>query len=114
MIKLELKFKDKILKNIETEKPEITIGRSPNTDIQIDNLAVSKQHARLIKQKDQYVVEDLASTNGTFLNDEKVTRAILKHNDIVTVGKHTLAIHYNEETNKPTQNFGDRTVKIKT
>ena len=114
MIKLELKFKDKVLKKIETEKPEITIGRSTDTDIQIDNLAVSKQHARLIKQKDQYAVEDLNSTNGTFLNDGKVTRAILKHNDIVTVGKHTLAIYYEEESKKPTQDFGDRTVKMKT
>jgi pSer/pThr/pTyr-binding forkhead associated (FHA) protein len=114
MIKLELKFKDKVLKKIETEKPEITIGRSPDTDIQIDNLAVSKQHARLIKQKDHYAVEDLNSTNGTFLNDEKIVKAILKHNDIVTVGKHTLVIYYNEETRKPAQDFGDRTVKMKT
>ena len=114
MIKLELKFKEKILKKIETEKPEIIIGRSPSADIQIDNLAVSKYHARLIKQKDQYTVEDLSSTNGTFLNDEKITSTILKHNDIVTVGKHTLVIYYNEETTKPTQDFGDRTVKMKT
>ena len=114
MIKLELKFKDKVLKKIETEKPEITIGRSPNTDIQIDNLAVSKQHARLRKQKEQYVVEDLSSTNGTFLNNEKITRAILKHNDIVAVGKHTLVFYYSEETRKPTQDYGDRTFKTKT
>ena len=113
MIKLELKFKEEVLKKIETESPEITIGRSQSTDIQIDNLVVSKQHARLIKQKDQYIVEDLNSTNGTFLNDEKVTRAILKHNDIVTVGKHTLVIRYNNQTMKPTQDFGDRTVKMK-
>ena len=114
MIKLELRFKEKVLKKIETKSPEITIGRSPNTDIQIDNLVVSKQHARLIKQRDQYEVEDLNSTNGTFLNDEKITRSILKNNDIVTVGKHTLVIHYNNETRKPIQDFGDRTVKIKT
>ena len=112
MIKVELKFKEKVLKKIETEKPEITIGRSPSTDIQIDNLAVSKQHARFLKQKDQYVVEDLNSTNGTFLNDGKITRGILKHNDIVTVGKHTLVIHYNNESRKSIQGFGDRTVKI--
>jgi len=114
MIKLELKFKNKVLKKIETEKPEIIIGRSPNSDIQIDNLGVSNQHARLIKQKDQYAVEDLNSTNGTYLNDEQITKAILKHNDVITVGKHNLIIYYNEETRKPTQDFGDRTVKIKT
>lgn len=114
MIKLELKFKDKVLKKIETEKPEITIGRSPDADIQIDNLAVSKRHAKLIKQKDQYAVEDLNSTNGTFLNDEKITKAILKHNDVVNIGKHNLIISYQEETKMPAPDFGDRTVKIKT
>jgi pSer/pThr/pTyr-binding forkhead associated (FHA) protein len=114
MIKLELKFKDKVLKKIETEKPEVTIGRSPDSDIQIDNLAVSKRHARLIKQKDHYAVEDLNSTNGTFLNDEKITKAILKHNDVVTIGKHNLIISYQEEAKMPAPDFGDRTVKIKT
>jgi len=114
VIKLELKFKDKVLKNIETEKPEIIIGRSPNTDIQIDNLAVSNQHIRLIRQKNHYTIEDLDSTNGTYLNDEKITKATLKHNDVITVGKHNLIVHYKEEAKKPTQEFGDKTVKIKT
>lgn len=113
MMKLELMFKDKVLKIIETEKSEITIGRSPNTDIQIDNLAVSKQHARLIKQKGQYVVEDLNSTNGTVLNNEKISRAILKHNDMILVGKHTLVINLDEKTDKPAQDFGDITIKTK-
>ena len=113
MMKLELMFKDKVLKKIETEKSEITIGRSPNTDIQIDNLAVSKQHARLIKQKGQYVVEDLNSTNGTLLNNKKISRAILKHNDIILVGKHTLVINLDKKTDKSAQDFGDRTIKTK-
>ena len=114
MINLELKFKDKVLKKIETENPEITIGRSPNTDIQIDNLAVSNQHARLIKQKNHYTIEDLNSTNGTYLNNEKIAKATLKHNDIITIGKHNLIIHYKEKAKKPTQDFGDKTVKVKT
>jgi len=55
------------------------------------------------------VLERFARNNG-YLG----TRAILKHNDIVTVGKHTLVIYYEEESKKPTQDFGDRTVKMKT
>ena len=113
MIELELKFKDEVLKKVEIEKPEITIGRSPNADIQIDNLAVSKLHAKLIKDNGQYVVEDLNSTNGTFLNDEKIPKAVLKHNDIVTIGKHTLTIYYKKKSNSPTPDFADRTVKVK-
>ena len=114
MIKLELRFKVRVLKKIETEKPEIIIGRSPTTDIQIDNLAVSKQHARLIKQEDQYALEDLNSTNGTFLNDEKISKVNLNHNDTITVGKHTIVILYNNESNRKTPDFGDKTVKMKT
>ena len=113
MIELELKFKDAILKKVEIDKPEITIGRSPNADIQIDNLAVSKLHAKLFKDNGQYIVEDLNSTNGTFLNDTKVPKAALKHSDIVTIGKHTLTIYYKKKSNPPTQDFGDRTVKVK-
>ncbi len=111
MIRIALMFKDRVLKKIETEKSEITIGRSPNVDIQIDNLAVSNQHARLIKQNGQYVVEDLNSTNGTLLNNEKISKAILKHNDTVVVGKHTLIINLDEKAGKPNTDFGDRTVK---
>jgi len=113
MIQLELKFKDKVLKKIDTVKPEISIGRSPNSDIQIDNLAVSRKHARLIQLNGQYVVEDLNSKNGILLNNEKISKAILKHNDIVGVGKHTLVINFDEKPEKPTQDFGDRTVKTK-
>lgn len=114
MINIELKFKNKILKKIETEKPKITIGRSSSTDIQIDNLAVSKCHARIIKHRHQYTVEDLNSTNGTFLNDEKIVKAVLKHNDLISIGKHSLKIYYEKESKKPIQYFGDRTVKVKT
>ena len=92
VLKIELKFKNKILKNLETEKPEITIGRSSSEDIQIDNLAVSKRHARIVKHRHQFSVVDLNSTNGTFLNDEKIVKAVLKHNDLVTIGKHSLKI----------------------
>lgn len=113
MIKIELKFKNKVIKKIETEKPEITIGRSLSTDIQIDNLAVSKRHARIKKHKNQYTVEDLNSTNGTFLNDKKIEKAIIKHSDIINIGKHTLKIHTEKKRRRPIQDFADRTVKVK-
>ena len=112
MMKIELKFKNKVIKKIETEKPEITIGRSLSTDIQIDNLAVSKRHARIKKHKNQYIVEDLNSTNGTFLNDKKIDNAILKHSDIIDIGKHSLKIYTENKRRIPIQDFGDRTVKV--
>jgi pSer/pThr/pTyr-binding forkhead associated (FHA) protein len=113
VLKIELKFKNKILTKLETEKPEITIGRSSSADIQIDNLAVSKRHARIIKHRNQYSVEDLDSTNGTFLNDEKIVKAVLKHNDVVAIGKHSLRISHEKNSKKPIPDFGDRTIKVK-
>ena len=92
MLTILLKFNDKVLKTIETDKQEVSIGRNVGNDIQIDNLSVSKNHARIVRDKDTYQVEDLNSTNGTYLNEKMVSKAELKHKDVLTVGKHTLEI----------------------
>lgn len=92
MLTILLKFNDKVLKTIETDKQVVSIGRNVGNDIQIDNLSVSKNHARIVRDKDSYQVEDLNSTNGTYLNEKMVSKAELKHKDILTVGKHTLEI----------------------
>lgn len=90
MLTIELKFNEAVLKTIETDKEVITIGRNVKNDIQIDNLSVSKQHARIIKDQGKYFVEDLNSTNGTYLNEKKISKEKLADNDVITVGKHTL------------------------
>lgn len=92
MLTILLKFNDKVLKTIETDKEVVSIGRNVNNDIQIDNLSVSKNHAQITRDKDSYRVEDLNSTNGTYLNEKMVSKAELKHKDVITVGKHTLEI----------------------
>jgi pSer/pThr/pTyr-binding forkhead associated (FHA) protein len=92
MLKLLFKFKDSILREIETEKPEVTIGRIASNDIQVDNVAVSAHHARIVKDGRYYVIEDLNSTNGTFVNEKKITRSVLKENDVITIGKHSLVM----------------------
>ena len=112
MLKIELKFKDKVLKQIETDKNEITIGRSANNDIQIDNLAVSTKHARIIKRPGHYTVEDLKSTNGTLLNDKQIQKANLSPNDIVTIGKHNLQIKSLGKVRPAVDDLADRTVKV--
>ena len=73
MLCLLLKFKNSEIKTIETEKVEITIGRNPNCDIHIDNLGVSKRHAKIYKQDGAYVIEDLNSTNGTYVNQTRLS-----------------------------------------
>jgi pSer/pThr/pTyr-binding forkhead associated (FHA) protein len=112
MLKIELRFKDKILKHIETDKSEITIGRGTNNDIQIDNLGVSNTHAKIIKHPGHYTVEDLKSTNGTLLNDKQIQKANLSPNDIVTIGKHTLQIKSTDEIKPAVQDLADKTVKV--
>ena len=97
MIQIQLKFKNSILKTVETDRDEITIGRKKSNTIHIDNLQVSNKHARIIKHGGNYFLEDLKSTNGTFLNNEKIIKEPLREKDTITIGKHTLVIHFEEE-----------------
>lgn len=98
MIKLQLKFKDAVLKELLTDKNEIAIGRDTGNDLCIDNLAASSRHARLFKGPDgKYAVEDLNSTNGTFVNGKEVRTQVLNNEDHVTIGKHTIEVAYQDD-----------------
>ena len=73
-----------------TEKP-LVFGRSPKNQVQIDDLAVSNEHAHIISEKDDdgkeiFILEDLGSTNGTFLNETKIDKQQLHHNDGLRIG----------------------------
>jgi pSer/pThr/pTyr-binding forkhead associated (FHA) protein len=92
MLKLLFKFKDATLREIETDKTKITIGRTDSNDIQVDNAAVSAHHARIVQDGRYYVIEDLNSTNGTFVNEKRITRRVLEENDVITIGKHSLVV----------------------
>ena len=113
MLSLLLKFKNAEIKKIETEKVDIVIGRNPKCDIHIDNLGVSKQHARIVKQDGQYVIEDLNSTNGTFVNNKRVARAIINNNDEIQIGKHSLIVGLQaQKAMEADQNFGEKTMVL--
>ena len=74
-------------------KPELRIGRDPSSDIHLNDETVSNQHARLWFRNKQWWIEDLLSTNGTFLNDEKVdTQTILINEDEIRIGKVLLTV----------------------
>lgn len=90
MPRLLLKFNDEVLKVIDSSKEFITIGRNMKNDIQIDNLAVSNFHAHIVCQLGHYFVEDLGSTNGTFVNERKIGKWALSDNDAITIGKHSI------------------------
>jgi pSer/pThr/pTyr-binding forkhead associated (FHA) protein len=90
MAKLILMFKDQVLKEFPFSKESMTIGRKSDNDIQVDNLAVSSRHAKIDKIDPDFLLTDLQSTNGTFVNDKKVASYKLKEGDKITIGKHTL------------------------
>jgi predicted component of type VI protein secretion system len=87
-----LKYQSAPLKEIPLGTRPVTIGRAPDNDIPIDNLAVSNYHARVYVEAGSLVVEDLNSLNGSFLNDIRVERAMLKDGDIILIGKHHVIV----------------------
>ncbi len=71
------------------QNPLITIGRDPASDIMINDAEVSRQHARLTLQSGGYVLEDLGSTNGTFVNGQRLMGPrVLKPGEVISVGEH--------------------------
>ena len=92
MSRLVLMFEAAPLKEVPLGTRPVTIGRAPDNDIQIDNLAVSNYHARVYVEAGSLVVEDLNSLNGSFLNDIRVERAMLKDGDAILIGKHEIFV----------------------
>ena len=100
MPKLILKFKEAVLKEFQADEEALTIGRGDDNTIKIDNMAVSGHHAKLIRENGDFVLIDLNSLNGTFVNGQKVSKCILKNNDLVTIGKHTLVFQDERKATK--------------
>jgi pSer/pThr/pTyr-binding forkhead associated (FHA) protein len=110
MSKLTLQFEGIVLRDYAVGSG-LTIGRLPDNAVMIDNPAVSGHHARVFQEGDQVVLEDLRSTNGTFVNGRPVTRHVLRHGDEVLVGKHHLVFDRAGESvsqaGQPIQGLGD-------
>jgi len=87
---VSLRFKDKEIDHWVFDKGELRIGRTPDNDIVIDNLAVSRLHAVLEEEKGNFYVRDCDSLNGTELNGQKVGRARLGDGDQINIGKHSI------------------------
>jgi pSer/pThr/pTyr-binding forkhead associated (FHA) protein len=87
-----LEFKGKEISHWVLDRPILNIGRTVDNDIVIDNLAVSRLHAVLEKDKGEYYIRDCDSLNGTLVNNKKVGRAKLQHGDEIAIGKHKLKV----------------------
>lgn len=88
--KLILSMDGLVLKEIALTKERTTIGRKPHNDIQIDNLAVSGEHAVIVTILNDSFLEDLGSTNGTLVNGQPIKKHFLQNNDVVELGKYKL------------------------
>ncbi len=115
--KLILKHKGSIVNECVVTKPEFTIGRKPDNDLVIEDAAVSGHHAKIVLVQSVFFIEDLKSTNGTFVNGHKFDRKQLLDADVVTFGKHRLV--FLEEGKSATANASstheesDKTVFLK-
>lgn len=97
MAKLILKFNNEVIDHIELTQGDMRIGRKPSNEIFIDNLAVSGEHANIFTIGEDSFVQDLGSTNGTFVNNKRVTKHHLKNGDVIAIGKHSM-VYFTEET----------------
>ena len=101
---LVLSLNQSVLGEFPLDKERIVIGRKPDNDIQVDNLAVSGQHAAIITILNDSFLEDLDSTNGTYDNGKLIKKHALKHGDVVTIGKHELK-YLNDEASGDESDF---------
>lgn len=90
MPKLILSMDGLVLKEIQLDKERISIGRKPDNDIQIDNLAISGHHALITTILNDAFLEDRNSTNGTYVNGQPIKKHVLQPNDVVELGKYRL------------------------
>ena len=90
MAKLVLNLNGEFVKEYQLDKEVLNIGRNRNNDIHIDNLATSSNHAKVLTILNDSFIEDLDSTNGTFIGDNKISKYALQNGDSIIIGKHEL------------------------
>jgi len=114
MPEIIVKFEDKVIEKFITEKKRITIGRTPDNDIVLDNRGVSRRHAQIEFGENQAVIIDNESLNGTFVNSRRVSEEILKDNDTINIGKYALVFHTNtDRTSSPFEMDGTMVLQTK-
>lgn len=90
MAKLVLSFNGETVREYELDQEIMTVGRKTDNDIHIDNLAVSGNHAKVLTILNDSFIEDLNSTNGTFVNGQKISKHALQNGEVIRIGKHEL------------------------
>lgn len=104
MARLVLSMNGSVQGEFTLNKERVSVGRKPENDIQIDNLAVSGKHAMIITILDDSFLEDLGSTNGTYVNGKLVKKHALRNGDVIGLGKHELK-YLNEHASADDEEF---------
>ncbi len=90
MPEIIVKYEDNVIERIVSEKKRMTIGRTSDNDIVLENRGVSRRHAQIEFNDNAAVIIDNESLNGTFVNNRRVTEEVLRDNDQITIGKYCL------------------------
>ena len=99
---LLLQLKNKILGKYQLQKgASLTIGRREANDLVIEDRSVSGHHAKIDSLQDRFVLTDLQSKNGTFVNEQLISSHWLKHEDVITIGGYSLVFNYQEKEKLP-------------
>lgn len=112
MAKLILSMDGLVLKDIPLTKERMSIGRKSHNDIQIDNLAISGEHAVIVTILNDSFLEDLGSTNGTLVNGAPIKRHFLQNGDTVELGKYKLK-YINEAVQQATPADFEKTMVLR-
>ena len=111
MARLILSLDSQVLAEYNMSKERYTIGRLPDNDVRIDNPAVSGHHSLIINILNDSFLEDLNSTNGTYVNGKLIKKHALQHGDVITVGHHQLRFS-DQQTHQTEQDEFEKTMVI--
>lgn len=112
MPKMIISLDGVVLREVQLTKDRVTLGRRPYNDVVIDHLAVSGEHAVLQMSGSQVLIEDLNSTNGTYINGKAVKKQLLSDGDVIEIGKYR--VQYVSEETAPTASALNASVKVMT
>ena len=105
MARLFLSLDNQVLAEYNMTKERYTIGRLPDNDVRIDNPAVSGHHSLIINILNDSFLEDLNSTNGTYVNGKLIKKHALQHGDVITIGHHQLRFSDQQESETEQDEF---------
>jgi pSer/pThr/pTyr-binding forkhead associated (FHA) protein len=111
MARLILSLDSQVLAEYNMSKERYTVGRLPDNDVRIDNPAVSGHHSLIINILNDSFLEDLNSTNGTYVNGKLIKKHALQHGDVITIGHHQLRFA-DQQTNDAEQDEFEKTMVI--